>query len=550
MGLAASQARLFGITARKADCEFKAMEFAQQKLEITDQLATIANDYSNAMNSTSLLWCDAYGDSYGLTYGIMMNPSASNDYNPVFVTTSSGAIVLNSVYAAAAIAAGIPQSGSGMPSQNMRDKFIAALVPAGMMTSETAASITVVDYVAQINPKDNSKIVIDTSEDIVSDTKSVEWRSDAGLGGYIATNKGSFYVETLADIIDDPNIGGQKVISSATRSFGQTFTANGFCKSGNYATMVKNGFFTSEGNDITLGDLLSNEYVYMRDDAPSYVQKDMLQILDNVAQVLGYGEIGKGINTDASSDYALTYAYNMVKNVFLNTDSYVKSVWKSDDTAAAINNTTYVDALENNKICSANSGGAYRTSVNVSNMVAAFLSYYDNALMGTSSPYVVSSKTQDSVLITLSPDYQYIVAPQKGEMMTQTEKLGDFYDELVNNICTKGWRTDENIDDYEYLANSLKNGRYSVSTLHEDGQYYQVRYQGAGYIEELKDEDAIARAEIEYTKKKAELTYKEDAIDLKTKSLDAEIAQLNQEYETVKSLVTKNIEKAFTMYSN
>jgi hypothetical protein len=292
--------------------------------------------------------------------------------------------------------------------------------------------------------------------------------------------------------------------------------------------------------------------------APSVeqVSTDMEKILKNIAQILGYGEIGKGINTDASSDYALTYAYNMTKNVFLSQTNYTHSANKSDDATSAIGNPSYVDALENNKICFSR-GNA---SINVSNMVAAFLSYYDNALMGTSSPYVVSGKVQDSLFVTLNPSYQYIVAAKENEIMSQTERLGDFYDQLVNNICAKGWREDDNIDDYEHLANSLKNGRYQLSTLHTDGQYYQIRYNEATYmentqksypcIEEFKDEDAVARAEVDYTKKKAELTYKEDSIDLKTKSLDSEIAQLNQEYETVKNLVTKNIEKTFTMYSN
>ena len=38
MGLAASQARFLGITARKTSCEYKSTEIAQQKLEITNQL--------------------------------------------------------------------------------------------------------------------------------------------------------------------------------------------------------------------------------------------------------------------------------------------------------------------------------------------------------------------------------------------------------------------------------------------------------------------------------------------------------------------------------
>ncbi len=83
MGLAASQARFLCITARKADCEYKSTELAQQKLDITKQLGAISNEYSNAMNATKLMWSnDAVNGSYGMTYSLMMMPSAANDFNP------------------------------------------------------------------------------------------------------------------------------------------------------------------------------------------------------------------------------------------------------------------------------------------------------------------------------------------------------------------------------------------------------------------------------------------------------------------------------------
>ena len=49
---------------------------------------------------------------------------------------------------------------------------------------------------------------------------------------------------------------------------------------------------------------------------------------------------------------------------------------------------------------------------------------------------------------------------------------------------------------------------------------------------------------------RAELTYKEDAIDMKSKKLDAEISSLSTEYDTVKQLISKSIEKTFQMFQN
>ena len=132
-----------------------------------------------------------------------------------------------------------------------------------------------------------------------------------------------------------------------------------------------------------------------------------------------------------------------------------------------------------------------------------------------------------------------------------SEKVADFYDIMYNNIIENGWREDSSINDTEYLEQCIKNGTYSMTSLNQlDGYYYQTRYTDTGYMVEVSDENAIARAEAEFNAKKAELTYKEDKIDIKTKQLDAEISSLSTEYETVKNLISKSIEKTFTMFQN
>ena len=132
--------------------------------------------------------------------------------------------------------------------------------------------------------------------------------------------------------------------------------------------------------------------------------------------------------------------------------------------------------------------------------------------------------------------------------MKVDQKIADFYDELYNNICAHGWRQDDSIDHNDYLEHVIKDGRYSIASLNNDGYFYQKRYNDLDYIVETTDEDAITRAQADYTEKKAALTYKEDIIDTKTKKLDAEIAELNTEINSVQNIITKNIEKTFQMF--
>ena len=144
MGLAASQARLLTITARKADCEFLSMSLSHQKLALSRNMEKVSSEYQESLNKTKLVY-DYYGSGdseMDLTYGLLMSPSIYNDYYPKMVTDSKNRMVLNSAYAEAARAAGIPAEGFlGTASSTVRNKFISALADIGAISTTQAATI-------------------------------------------------------------------------------------------------------------------------------------------------------------------------------------------------------------------------------------------------------------------------------------------------------------------------------------------------------------------------------------------------------------------------
>lgn len=631
MGLATSQARFLCITARKADCEYKSTELAQQKLEITNQLSDISATYANAMNATKLVWKnDLVANDYGLTYNLLMTPSAANDYNPYMVTTSSGAIVLNSEYAAAARAAGISKAG-GIPSADARDRFIAALVPNGIVTQDTANSITTTDYVYKklndgslvkdsvlpSDPKDSigwnagagmgstpldknsvdgmdkaalilsdaiGKKVIDLAQIALGDKQITSVKYNATIADYnTRINKAQQNLQ-LADKVNDPeDYTAKEGILNALLKEKTDFIkqypktddpdtnkvidvdANKFQMNENNIkddgfTIISNGIITKDSDTIknlTIGDLLASNIVLMTqngsaDSMSKYAQK----LMYTIAETFGYNQaVGTGLNVDSTTDAALKYAMTMVLNVNLKAANAISVGSRTSDTSMT-ENSAFINANENNRIgtCSALTKDlppkliSYQ-AVSLSNLVSSFLTYFDNYMNGSDSGYVVGKSTETSAFVTDDSSYRYF--GQAGTTVTsQKEKLADFYDQLYNNLCEKGWREDGSVQDNEYLENALKTGKYAMSSLHDDGYFYQTRYNETGYIVEETDSDAIARAEAEFTQKKAELTYKEDAIDMKSKKLDAEISSLSTEYETVKQLISKSIEKTFQMFQN
>ncbi len=198
MGLAASQARFLGITLRKANCEFRSTELAQQRLELTNQMTDISQEYANALNSTKLVWhndavCDSFGNptDFGLSYSLLMMPSAANDYNPYMVSTRTGAIVLNSKYAQAAKDAGISMGG-GTPSADGRNKFLKSL--------------------SQSTSGQNDNVITETTYNILTGAAmasgDVTWHSAAGMGA-APKDKGVADATHLVDLMVDSTIGGR-----------------------------------------------------------------------------------------------------------------------------------------------------------------------------------------------------------------------------------------------------------------------------------------------------------------------------------------------------
>ncbi|MEE3350493.1 MAG: hypothetical protein VZR09_10710 [Candidatus Gastranaerophilaceae bacterium] len=106
MGLSASQARFLAVTSRKANCEFRSMELAQQKLSMSRELQAATEDYQDAIQAAKLVWdltpTDPGNYVYDLSYDLLMNPSEYNKYMPYLLARQDGKIAMNDKFMKAA----------------------------------------------------------------------------------------------------------------------------------------------------------------------------------------------------------------------------------------------------------------------------------------------------------------------------------------------------------------------------------------------------------------------------------------------------------------
>lgn len=610
MGLAASQARLLTITSRKADCEFQSMTLSHQKLSLSRDMEAVSTAYQNALSLTKLVY-DYQGQNSAeldLSYGLLMTPSIYNDYYPKLVTDNKDRVILSGAYATAARAAGIPAEGLlGTPSSDVRNRFIQALATTNIISASNAASIQAVTYKNTLGL--GNTISVSTSyEDLTYNqlldrikAQATESTQDYGmeLGGNETDNyrRSKDKKDKYSRSQEELYINGLQVKKAVD---GSNTGENGF-------KVPKEG----SGYALSLHDLLTSEVVLHYDTCKS-AQTPVIELAQMQKEIAGtggvldwmYDQFATVLGGASKNDTALQYAYNQLYDLIMpngelqelgaacNNSNYTRGNYdeitqyssnskKGDEGGNGIYNDIYtrVDAVgqlvewgdvrgndvrkhagnylgfvfsAKNKDKGDDGKDHTAASINISNLADAFLTSYVQYMQGIeNSEYDWDKgKVSDSNLYDGTKDKDFVfTVPSESEIDNgDNDVYAAFYDTLFNMLCTKGWVENAQIDSKEYMGEMLKNGMAYISSISDDGFYYQSGYANDKLVREVTDDEAIARAEAQYNTEKTRIENKEQTLDMKMKNLDTEISSLTQEYETVKSLVTKSIEKSFKRY--
>ena len=598
MGLSAGQARLLTLTGRKSDCEFASMKLSHQKIALSRALADISNEYQNSLDQTKLIY-DYYGTgdtTTPLSYSLLMSPSALNDYMPTTITDALGRVTLNSKYAAAARAAGIPQEGLGtLPSEGMRNAFIEGLYTSGLISKKLSETILGLPYNQKAGFGGGATVAIKT-EDVTLDELS-DMLNEIAVSP-LDSNYNSEYTRGLSLLnVDEHTIASEgdppPKIAEKYRDPFRRKPADGM------------EYTATNNSQVTLGDILNGNYIltsYSKDDRNSafgYEGGPIDAVVNSSFWTEMFDALESLLDTGTTeSQAALRYARNEIEKMISNNCDKTKGpgAFGSDDhsedtkgqyfndsdlnnfayyqsSSSQIKNDGLIISESSNMVNSNENGEGYigltakgnygkgrdddscisAVSVNLSSVFKAYLTYFMDAMKGVSKKdqygrqlYDVQDKLNTSKLV----DENTVFTIKTGTEVS-SDDLGQatFYDALFNQICANGWTENNQINDTSYLQKMLQSGMLYVSKPKDDGYYYQGNYATDPYIKEISDETAIAEAEAKYQTEKAKLNSKEETLDLKMKNLDTEISSLTTEYDTVKNAISKNIEKSFKRYN-
>ena len=146
----------------------------------------------------------------------------------------------------------------------------------------------------------------------------------------------------------------------------------------------------------------------------------------------------------------------------------------------------------------------------------------------------------------------------------ETDESGNYTSTKITTTTTTRNRydilEDGLMNSQDWLKYALETGGVSLERVNyaeiteegtgiKDGVWTSIVYNNALDITEQSNERKIAKAEAEYEQKQREIENKDKQYDSILKLLDTEHNALQTEYDSVKSVISKNTERTLKIYS-
>lgn len=601
MGLAASQARLLLLTARKNDVESQMMSISNDKLSLSRQASALSEDYSNALNAQKLVWSTTT-DTTDLSYGLLTSPALLDGQYAV-LNSSSGAVVINS-----ALAASLGLSGESGSAADIRNMSINDFVCTAMGISSTQDA-------DRDNRLDRDEIITgitsiqdaDTSADI-SSTQFQTAYSDGDVFEELFSNYSyAAYSPTSYN-------GGQSVKYDQVGTFDAHGDNQPVCitafGSGATNTAIANsvvGFVTGicgSASGAVLSVLesqfsYSDEAMQLLEAAADAATIDTAEYYQNQAKSTyrvtnaNNGDLSQATiiasGTTAIADAAWGNSdYTNNDEIYMDVSQIVKTFLAYFDAECAMING--IDDNGDGAIDEKATAGKQGDNANYLNQISQtssktwIYSSYTDYITTDHYPSLINGSYQSVTphqvdLYTTHTTYSAVTRSKSGTGTTCSEiasvdaivkndgsndlnnngignGIGDTYEEkyymnLYYLMATYGWELNNSVSDSTYFQDQVMNGNMAVMKMDDYGDWNMLSINGANSpLATEADDSKTQEAEAEYEAKKDQLDYKESQLDLKMNDLDTERSAIETEVDSVQKLITKNIESSFKLFQN
>ena len=97
----------------------------------------------------------------------------------------------------------------------------------------------------------------------------------------------------------------------------------------------------------------------------------------------------------------------------------------------------------------------------------------------------------------------------------------------------------------EWLAYALENGIVSMEQVDKSFRWNGLSYKTCTKITEETDTEATTKAEAEYNRAMNDIKAKDNIYDMQLKNIDTEHSSLLAEYDVIKGVIDKNVQRTF-----
>lgn len=120
------------------------------------------------------------------------------------------------------------------------------------------------------------------------------------------------------------------------------------------------------------------------------------------------------------------------------------------------------------------------------------------------------------------------------------------------NRMMQGYKVLENglASSPEWIEYAMESGIVTMEQVDASYQWQGLDYKSCARITEETDDAAVTKAEAEYNRAMNDIEAKDSLYDLELKNIDTEHSSLQTEYESIKGVISKNVERTFNFYKN
>ena len=511
MGMAASQARLLSITARLSNNEMEQQSVAYSKQRLADNSEQANNDYLEALNKTKFQILTGYNGTQAnytdLTYAAITGNNTVACGKQYIVKSNKGQVLV---------------------SQAIADAFEKYNGDYNRFLSELGYTQTNIDLTAEAEAKEAIHEAWD------------KYLVSVGKGCY--DEEGHAYLTLSGE--PDEEYDGQHIIGFGFHSFG-----NG--PFDGYAI-----YNTATGTSAGTGAKVS----LSKDDKGYYTERVLLEAVEDKDgnQRIGY------TTTDANGKKVFKEVENVAYDKNTKTFSYTDENGETVESLSVyydLNEKTF-DTNRKNYLTKNTNDGLYYSkgqfayelhqkdhALNFEGTTQEQRALYDYALSLTASFYdraATADLKYDAQTLTY---YKNIF----NEMRTcGYTTLKESFSQKLSTTTASDNMTSENkiFNDSEWMVRQLKAGNLTLA-------YYSVAEKGFisttmdddESITEKEDSSAIKVAEQVYKKHMDRIEHQDKQFDLELTKLESEHNALQTEYDSVKKVISNNVEKSFNTFN-